>query len=77
MISIGSAKLFILELYVYNLERKLPVLDADSIEFVNAVKHILMHFDHVLQIAPQGINKIIYLPVTKTFHLNCGTTYKK
>ena len=52
MIYIGSAKLFILELYVYNLERKLPVLDPYFIEFVNAIKHILMHFDLVLQIAP-------------------------
>ena len=60
MIFIGSAKLLILELYVYNLERKLPVLDHDFVEFVNAIKHILMHFDLVLQLAPFGIKMIIY-----------------
>ena len=59
MIFVGSAKLLILELYVYNLERKLPVLDPDFVKFVNAIKHILMHFDLVLQLAPFGIKMIV------------------
>ena len=58
MLYIGSAKLFILELYIYNLERKLPVLYPDSVEAVNTIEHILMHLDLNLQLAPYGI-KII------------------
>ena len=55
MIYVGFAKLFILELYVYNLERKLPVLYLDSVEAVNTIEHVLMHLDLILQLAPYGI----------------------
>ena len=48
MIYIGSAKLFILELYVDNLKRELPVLDLDPVETVNTVEHVLVQLDNIL-----------------------------
>ena len=48
MICVGSAKLFILELYVDNLKRELPVLDLDPVEVVNIIEHVLVQLDHVL-----------------------------
>ena len=71
MMYVGSAKLLILELYVYNLERKLPVLDPDFVEFVNTIKHFLMHFDLVLQLAPFGIKMIIYTLYFDIFRREC------
>ena len=48
MICVDSAKWFILELYVDNLKRELPVLDLDPVEAVNIIEHVLMQLDHVL-----------------------------
>lgn len=47
MIFVGSAKLFILELYIDNLEGQLPILDLDLIEPVNAIEHVLVQLDHI------------------------------
>ena len=52
MIFVGSAKLFILELYVDNLEGQLPVLYLDPIEPVNAIEHVLVQLNHIFQLAP-------------------------
>ena len=52
MIFVGSAKFFILELYVDNLEGQLPVLDPDLIESVNAIEHVLVELDHIFHLTP-------------------------
>ena len=57
MIFVGSAKFFILELYVDNLEGQLPVLDPDLIESVNAIEHVLVELDHIFHLTPVSNNK--------------------